>query len=187
MHNHHLNLSLAKIAGLSLSPRGAALGLAILLGALIVSSCARERVIAVNERIHHDDFEYRVTQFHVTAAIGSGGSQKRAAGHFYVVTFEVENRAQRVNHEWDNSIAYVIDDQGRKYENLSEMQALLNASQPFNLASWYVTPPGVTESTRLVFDLPGTADHPYLMVRGEMLMGDVFDGKAFTKMKVKLF
>lgn len=167
--------------------RCAALSLAIAGIALLLSSCAQEKVIGINERIHHDDFEYRVTQFTVTDSIGSGERQKRASGHFYVVTFEVENRAKRVGHDWDNSIAYVVDGQGRRYENLSEMQSLLNTVLPFNYLSQHHTPAGVTESTQFVFDLPGNVAHPYLMVRGSLLMGDMFDGEAFAKTKVKLF
>lgn len=165
----------------------AALSPAVLCSALLMSSCANEKAIAVNERIHHDDFEYRVTDFIVMDSIGSGEGQRRAAGHFYVVTFEVENRAKRVAHEWDNSIAYVVDNQGRKYENLSETQSFLNTVEPFNYSSHHTTPAGATDTTRLIFDLPKNVTRPYLMVRGELLMGDVFDGKAFAKTKVRLF
>jgi hypothetical protein len=166
--------------------RCAALSLAIA-GIALLSSCAQEKVIGINERIHHDDFEYRVTQFKVTDSIGSGENRKQASGHFYVVTFEVENRAMRVGHDWDNSIAYVVDDQGRRYENLSEMQSLLNTVVPFNYLSRHHTPAGATERTQFVFDLPGEVAHPCLMVRGFPMMGDMFDGEAFTKTKVKLF
>lgn len=155
--------------------------------AFILISCAQGRIVAVREQIHHDDFEYRVTEFEVADSIGSGATIRKAAGHFYIVTFEVENRAKRVNHVWDNSIGYIVDEQGRKFENLPEWQALLNTSQPFNYSPRHVTPAGATETTRLIFDLPRDCTHPYLMVRGELLMGDVFDGKAFTKTKVKLF
>jgi hypothetical protein len=152
-----------------------------------MGSCTQERIIEVNERIHHDDFEYRVTRFLVTDSIGSGNELKKAPGHFYIVTFEVENRAKRVNHRWNNTIAYIVDDQGRTHENVPELQVLLNRLQPFNYAEQHVTPAGAAETTRLVFDLPANISHPYLMVRGELLMGDVFDGKAFARTKVRLF
>jgi len=153
----------------------------------LATSCAGERVIGINERIHHDDFEYKATHLTVTDTIGSGENQKKASGRFCVVTFEVENRAKRVVHEWDNQIAYAVDDQGRKCENQPGLQALLNTVQPFNLAPRHVTAVGTIETTQLVFDLPANSAHPYLMVRGETLMGDVFDGGAFAKTKVRLF
>ena len=159
-----------------------------LLGAVVLmGTCDQERIIGLNQRIHHDDFEYRVTQFSVTDTIGSGANRQRAAGRFYIVDFEVENLARRVNHEWDNSIAYIVDETGKKFENLPAAQAVLNAVHPFNFSSRYRTPPGATENTRLVFDIPAACTHPYLLVRGDLLMGDVLDAKAFARTRVKLF
>lgn len=155
--------------------------------AFILISCAQGRIVAVKERIHHDDFEYRVTEFEVADSLRSGATIKKAAGYFCIVTFEVENRAKRVEHAWDNSIGYIVDDQGRRFENLPELQTFLNTFQPFNYSLRHVTSAGATETTRLVFDLPRDCTRPYLMVRGELLMGDIFDGKAFTKTKIKLF
>jgi hypothetical protein len=164
-----------------------ALRLAAFVGVLLLSSCATDRVIGVNERIHHDDFEYRVTRFRVADSIGSGARQRKAAGRFYIVTFEVENRALRVRHDWNNSIAYIVDDEARRYENQPELQELLNSQQPMNYSPHHSTPAGAKETTDLVFDLPARVAHPFLMVRGQLLMGDVFDGKAFTRTKVRLF
>jgi hypothetical protein len=166
---------------------GAVLWPAFLCAALVLVSCARERVIGMNERIHHDDFEYLVTGCTATDSIGSGEKQRKAAGEYYVVTFVVENHAMRVNHDWNDSIAYVVDDQGNHYENLPELQQLLNGGKPDNYSSEHRTPAGEIESTQLIFDLPKNIAHPFLMVRGDLLMGDVFDGKAFTKTKIKLF
>jgi len=170
-----------------LSLRGAAGRMAWVAMVVLFSACARERMVGLNENIHHDDFEYRVTQFLVTDAIGSGELRRQASGRFYIVTFEVGNRAKRVGHDWDNAIAYIIDERGRSYENLPELQQALNIVQPFNYAPKHSTPAGETGSTRLVFDLPRDLERPCLMMRGELLMGDVFDGKAFTKTKVKLY
>ncbi len=155
--------------------------------AMFFCGYAQERTIGINERIHHDDFEYRVTKFQIADSIGAGEQQHKASGRFYIVDFEVENRAKRVGHNWDDSIAYLVDERGGSYENLPEMQKILNEAQPFNYAPRHSTPAGATESTRFVFDLPRGLEHPCLMVRGELLMGDVFDGKAFAKTKVRLY
>jgi hypothetical protein len=160
---------------------------AFLCVAFIFASCAGERVIGMNERIHHDDFEYLVTGCTVAGSIGSGERQRKAAGVYYVVTFVVENHAMRVNHDWNDSIAYVVDDRGNHYENLPELQELLNDAKSAVSSPAHRTPAGETESTQLIFDLPRNVTHPFLMVRGDLLMGDVFDGKAFTKTKIKLF
>jgi hypothetical protein len=168
-------------------PRLTIVGPVALFVALLLSSCAGERSIAINDRIHHDDFEYLVTGLAVTDKIGPAASQNIASGRFYIVTFEVENRALRVDHVWDNSIAYVVDELGYQYENQPELQARLNMVEPFNYAPKHRTAAGATESTKLVFRLPKNVIRPCLMVRGELLMGDVFDGKAFARTKVRLF
>ncbi len=164
-----------------------AIGLFGMATALFFCGCARERSIGLGERIHHDDFEYRVNKFEIADSIGTGGQLRKASGRFYIVDFEVENRAKRVGHHWDDSIAYLIDERGRSYENLPEVQKILNEAQPFHYVSPHSTPAGATESTRFVFDVPRDLEHPCLMVRGELLMGDVFDGKAFAKTRVRLY
>jgi hypothetical protein len=151
---------------------------------VIISSCsAKEKVIGLRQNIHHDDFEYSVQS--VDKADHIGGLQPR--GVFYIVVFQVENRARRVDHRWSNDIAYVLDETGTRRDNDAPAQQELNRMNPFGLKNDYVTPAGVTETTTLVFDLPKDAKEPYLRVRGDVLMGDVFDGNQYRKTKVRLF
>jgi hypothetical protein len=151
--------------------------------AMMASCSVKEKVIAVGQNIHHDDFEYSVQNVEKTDHVGD----VRAHGVFYVVKFQVENRARRVDHRWTNSVAYLIDEIGIRYDNEMQAQEELNRIQPFAYKSDYVTPAGSTESTMLVFDVPKTVSQPYLQVRGSILMGDVFDGDQYQKTKVKLF
>jgi hypothetical protein len=76
---------------------------------------------------------------------------------------------------------------GRSHESLPEIQKILNEAQPFNYVPRHSTPPGATQSTRFVFDLPRDQERPCVMVRGELLMGGVFNGKAFVRTKVRLY
>ena len=39
----------------------------------------------------------------------------------------------------------------------------------------------------LVFDVPREVKEPYLKVRGDFLMGDLFDGNQYKRTRVKLF
>ncbi len=142
-----------------------------------------DAIIGLNDRIHHDDFDYSVTQVERTSTIG----ERRAAGEFVIVTFRLENHAVRVEHRWDNRIAYVLDADGRAFENDAAAQEELQRTQPFGYAQEHVTPAGTTEETRLVFDLPAPATSAQLKVRGSLLMGDVFDGNRFRRTRVQLF
>jgi hypothetical protein len=154
------------------------------------SSCSRadkEKIIGLNQNIHHDDFEYAVTSFEKTKLIVSGSDTIKASGNFCLVHFRVINKALRVNHQWDNSIGYIIDENGNNFKNNIDYQIFLEKGSPFGWKKMYNTPHGQTDTTILVFDVPANIVQPFLMVRGDILMGDVFDAGKFLKTKVKLF
>jgi hypothetical protein len=151
---------------------------------VIFSSCAlNEKTIDPGENIHHDDFEYSVQHLDRTGEIGN----LRTSGTFLIVTFQVENRAKRVNHRWSNDVAYIVDTAGVEYDNNTEAQKELDRIKPFGYKPEYVTPAGNTETTILVFDLPKSVSQPYLKVHGSLMMGDVFDLNEYTRTRVKLF
>ena len=157
---------------------------------LLLTSCNSNKkinIIGVGDRIHHDDFEYSVSNYMVTRFLNNGTDTLRADGMFYLVKFRVENRAMRVGHNWDNNIGFIVDGSGGKYENLPRVQQFLEKSAPFGYRDKYNTPAGGSDSTYLAFDLPNTVSRPYLMVRGETLMGDAFDRGKFSRMAIKLF
>ena len=162
-------------------------GVAFILLAVLFSSCSKQKVIGVNQRIHHDDFAYTVTGVSKAKTIGPPGYQRAAHGMFTIVTFRVENRALRVDHRWDNNIAYIVDSQGRMYENIRSAQELLYASANQVLQQEYATPAGKTDTAQFVFDLPNDALDPSLRMRGNFLMGDLFDGNAFKATGVRLY
>ena len=156
----------------------------VLMWAALVSGCAgRDKVIDPGTRIHHDDFEYSVRHVDRTDRIGD----QPARGGFLIVTFQVENRARRVDHRWANDIAYIVDANGHQYENNREAQKTLDAVKPFGYKDRYVTPAENVETTVLVFDLPKDVKEPYLKVRGEFLMGDLFDANQYERTRVRLF
>ena len=155
---------------------------------LTSSGCdKKEYVIGIGERIHHDDFEYSVTNLIITRFLKNGTDTLYAQGMFYLVKFRVENNAKSVSHEWDNSIAYIVDDKAGSFENVPAFQEYYEKYNPFGLKEEYITPAGSADSTFLVFDLPFTVTMPYLKVKGEILMGDVFDWALFRRVRIKLY
>jgi len=153
------------------------------LAALTTACAGRAQTLGIGQSIHHDDFEYTVRRVERLDRIGA----LKPAGVFYVVTFEVQNRARRVGHDWDNKLTYLTDERGREYENSADAQRALNDEHPFGWRDHYHTNAGDTDTTRFVFDLPQAAASPYLRVRGETLMGDVFDGNQFRTTRVNLY
>jgi hypothetical protein len=157
---------------------------------LLLTSCNSNRteyVIEVRQNIHHDDFEYSVSNYIVTRFLKNGKDTLLARGVFYLVNFKVENRAKRVEHKWDNSTAYIIDERGNIYDNINAVQQFFEKSYHFGLKDKYITPAGTSDSTFLAFDLPFDVTRPFLKVRGEILMGDFFDRASFRRVRIKLY
>jgi len=151
------------------------------------NSDKKPEIIGLNQNIHHDDFEYSVTAFTTTPWIINDKDTIFAKGNFYLIHFKMINQALRVGHRWDNSIAYIVDEKGNKYENSYEYQKAVDKSQPFGFKEIYNTSHGSTDTTILVFELPADVREPYLKVKGDILMGDELDGARFKRMKIKLF
>jgi hypothetical protein len=157
---------------------------------LFLTSCNSNKtfnIIGVGERIHHDDFEYSVSNYMVTRFLKNGTDTLKAKGMFYLVTFRVENRAMRVGHNWDNSIGYIVDGAGGKYGNLPQVQQFFEKSHPFGYRENYNTPAGASDSAYLAFALPFTVTRPFFMVRGETLMGDMLERGKFRRTMIRLF
>jgi hypothetical protein len=162
--------------------------LAIIL--LAVTSCnsdKKEIVIGLKQNIHHDDFEYSVSNYIVTNFLKDGSDTLKAKGVFYLVMFRVENRAMRVDHTWDNSIGYIVDERGKTYENITEVQQFLEKANGSRFREQYITQSGTTDSTWMAFDLPFNVTKPCFKVRGSILMGDVFDRAKFRRTRIKLY
>ncbi len=135
--------------------------------------------IGLNESIHHDSFEYQVTDFET---LDINEYTKR-----YRVKFKVINNSRVVEHTWNNSIAYIVDSKGNMYLNNKELQKKLNERDPFGWKDVYHTHPQTEETTILIFDLPTKVSQPFLKVTGKFLMSDVLDLSEYKKMKVRLF
>ena len=159
-------------------------------GLFLLTSCfpnRKEYVIEIGESIHHDDFEYSVTDLIITRFLKNGNDTLHADGMFYLVKFRVENNAKRVSHEWDNSVGYIVDERAGTFENINDVQQYFEKIKSFGLKDQYITSSGSADSTYLAFDLPFNVTMPYLKVKGETLVGDVFDGAQFRRVRIKLY
>src|SRR5450830_1494947 len=111
----------------------------LLFSIVFIFSCSNEqKTIGLKQNIHHDDFEYSVQSVEKREWIGS----VKAKGMFYLVTFQVENDAKRVEHKWDNNIAYLVDENGMEYENSYDQQMNLLRTISYPLQREYHTAAG---------------------------------------------
>jgi hypothetical protein len=123
----------------------------------------------------------------ITRFLRNGKDTLYAKGMFYLIWFRVDNNALKVNHKWNNDIAYITDEKAGIFKNIPQAQEFIQNTRSFGLRDEYVTKPSSADSTVLAFDLPYNAIMPYLKVQGSILAGDIFDGALFRRVRVKLF
>ncbi|MBL8017490.1 MAG: hypothetical protein JNK43_09485, partial [Ignavibacteria bacterium] len=86
---------------------------------LLLQGCSREeKVLNIGDKLQHDDFFYSVQKVMKTPDFVG----KKADGTYYVIMFKVQNDAKRTEHEWNRNVLYVVDENGREYENKAELQ-----------------------------------------------------------------
>lgn len=156
----------------------------IIITAIIFSSCSsEEKVIGIGDKLQHDDFRYSIEKTMKTKEFVTA----KANGTFYVLMFKVQNDAKKVNHEWKRDVVYIVDENGNEYGNTPQLEKEYASINYEQFKESFVTKPGTSDSTVLVFDLPDNVKTAYVKYRGQFLMGDLFNGNAFKNTKVKLF
>ena len=116
--------------------------------------------------VHHDDF---------TFVARSVDQVRRSDGNRDVrVHLTVENDAKVVGYEWEPATAYVLDGAGRRYAPDGR------STPPVNIAA------GARSDATLVFVVPPDARDLRLAFWDTVMMGDVFDGLRYARLRLKL-
>jgi hypothetical protein len=161
----------------------AIVGVGLLAGAIALFYTTQPaRVVAFGQPIRQDDFLYTVVGVAKAKSLSDGIGHVQAQGLFYVATVEVANKALRVDYRWDPAIVYVVDAAGHQYRFSLDGQRALDVSS----ARSPIVAPGATTRFQVAFDLPRQIDKPALAFSHGILMGDVFDGAAYTRARVPL-
>ena len=162
---------------------GALAGAAVILGAIVVlTSGSPPYEVAIGQPIRQDDFLYTVVGVSKARSVGDDGHRVSARGMFYVTTIQVDNQAKAVGYRWDPSMVYVTDDAGKRYTMSLDAQRALDASHPVDT----MVGAGASGRFEVAFDLPADARHPVLAFSNGIMMGDVFNGAAYTRARVPL-
>ena len=138
--------------------------------------------VAIGQPIRQDDFLYTVVGVAKARTVGDDAHKAVAHGIFYVTTIEVDNRAMRVGYRWDPSIVFVTDDAGKRYTLSLDAQRALDATHPVDT----MIDAGGSARYDVAFDLPSGVRHPVLGFSNGIMMGDVFNGAAYTRARVPL-
>jgi hypothetical protein len=126
-------------------------------------------VVPIGKPVRQDDFTYTVTRV-VTA--------RHVDTLSYVVTIRVGSDAKRADYHWSDDSAFVTDAAGGRYRAVAGKSAPAVDRAPI--------PPGATATYDLTFNLPADAKNPMLHYWNGILMGDIFDGLAYSRTAVAL-
>jgi hypothetical protein len=126
-------------------------------------------VTQIGTPVRQDDFTYTVTRV---------VKVKKSENVSYVVTIRVDNEAKRVDYRWSDDIASVSDSTGRRYRAVAASSSVAAERTPI--------PPGGSATYDLIFNLPADAKYPMLRYWNGVLMGDVFDGIAYSRTAIAL-
>jgi len=125
---------------------------------------AQVRTVAPGTTIVHDDFAYTVQ---------SVIQRQSGAATTYEVKLRVENRAKRVSYIWRDATAYIVDENGRRYDPTSQGSVRLSA--------------GMSAVVHPEFRIPRSARKASLRFWDTVFMGDVFDGLRYARTAVALY
>jgi len=151
-------------------------------GFFVVTSGAPTYQVAIGQPVRQDDFLYAVVGVSKARAVGDDAHRAFSRGTFYVTTIQVDNQAMRVGYRWDPSIVYVADAEGNHYSFSLDAQRALDATRPVDP----VIDAGRSARFEVAFDLPSGVRQPVLGFSNGILMGDVFNGAAYTRARIPL-
>lgn len=151
---------------------------------LLLQGCSRdEKVLNIGDKLQHNDNYYSVQKVMKTPDFVG----KKADGTYYVIMFKVQNENKSTDHEWNRNVLYIVDENGREYENKAELQKEYSRINYEEYRESYKTAAGKSDSAVVVFELPNSVKQPYVKYRGDSGIGGFFGGNAITNTKVKLF
>ena len=134
----------------------------------------RTQIVGYGREIQYDDFAFSVMNVTRVASIGSNGSQLPSRGAYYVVSLKVTNHARRVDYQFEDRIAVLVDETGREYHVSADGQRALEATRSTGPCTERL-PAGASCVTQLVFDAPPGLGHPQLRISFGGPIGDMLD------------
>lgn len=117
-------------------------------------------VVAMRTPLRHDDFLFSVND------------ARAASATRVVVDILVVNQARRVGYAWNDSIAYLQDERGNRYNAVSR--------HAFELS------PGTSRTAQVTFDVPADARGLAVRFWDGIDMGDALDGARYARSLVAL-
>lgn len=133
----------------------------------------RDQTVGLNQEIQYDDSAFSVRDVRKAESLGTGESQARAQGVYYIVTLKIANHAKRVDYTFRMSSARLVDVEEKEFRMSIDGQQALEASIGKRCSS--PIPAGASCISEVVFDLPADAELKHLRISEGGLIGDVLD------------
>jgi len=160
----------------------AAIGVSLL--AMLAVLHRKDQTVGLNQEIRYDDFAFSVQGVRKANSLGSGESQTKAQGVYYVVTLKIANHAKRVDFTFKRASAILVDDTGREFHLSENAQRALESTQGSKCSS--PIPAGASCITELAFELPENARVSLLRISQGILLGDILDFLFVGKKRIAL-
>ena len=121
-------------------------------------------LVGMRTPIRHDDFLFSVN--------GTRTSPAPNNEHHLLVDVLVVNQAKRVDYEWRDTIAFIEDADGKRYDPVSH--------NTFSLQ------PGESRTATVSFLVPRMIREPVVRFWDGIYMGDAFNGGAYARTRVSI-
>lgn len=119
--------------------------------------------------VRHDDFSFALDGPIVVARPGPQETKT------IQVMLRIENDAKRVSYEWQPTTAYLVDEDGGRYEtDISSSTAATSI------------PAGQSARVKVSFAVPYASRDLRLAFWDTVMMGDVFDGVRYARLRLRL-
>jgi len=113
----------------------------------VESSATTIQTYSLGNKIVVENFAYTFTNVQGTSIIGSEYFNDQADGIFWIIDVEVENIGNEA--EYINNEIYIIDNQGREFEQDDDAWVYLDNNLVFEELN-----PGLTKKGQIIFDIP---------------------------------
>lgn len=125
-----------------------------------------ETVYEMNTEVPVDYLTYRITKAETFTEMGTEFLDKQTEGKFIKVYLEIMNTAKETKDIFTPRFS-IIDDQGRKYDRLSDDMMYISDILEFGAQ----LQPGLSKEGAIVFELPKDSQDLVLLVSGDWLSG----------------
>jgi hypothetical protein len=160
----------------------AAIGVSLV--AMLAVLNRQDQTVGLNQEIQYDDFAFSVQGVRKVSPLGSGDSQTRAQGVYYVVTLKIANHAKRVDYTFKRASAILVDEVGREFHLSESGQQSLDATQSNKCSS--SIPAGASCTTDVAFEVPENAHVSELRISEGGSIGDILDFVFYGTKRIAL-